>query len=330
VWRALLATSGYRGHAALERVYLDARLAAAPRATVAALLTSKCAYCDALGTHWCAPVRMRARAPCCCVPADCRRFSFRALGRFTLHACRVCVPCFQAGPRSSRSPGASMADQYPPCSLESFLTRSPPGDGRATPRCAFFSKSLAKALFLLTDAQLKALPALTLTGADAKRTGVAVGADASITLVTSGQCLAAAVERFGSEAALRAEVARRAEKAAAADAAKMEAVRAGVAGAKPPPPRKHTCNFPARLPLRRVAASAAPAPARAEAAARRAQALNQAGGIFTWEPRFGLVPCPPRNSGDDSDDGDERDFEGGEGGEGGFGGGGAADDGFMY
>jgi hypothetical protein len=188
--------------------------------------------------------------------------------RFTLHQCRVCVGCFQAGARASRDKGASLAEQYPPCRLAAFLSKAP-GDRSATPRCAFFSKSMAKALFLLSDAQLAAMPALRLTGEAAKRSGVAIGADPKITLVTSGCCVAAAVERYGSEDALREEAAARLAKSQAAYDAKSKAAARGEG--KPPgkTPGKECCNFPH---------------------------LNQTGGCFTHDPTFGLVRCQPRNS----------------------------------
>ena len=39
------------------------------------------------------------------------------------------------------------------------------------PRCAFFSKSLAKSTFLLSDRQLDEMPQINLSGQAAKRTG---------------------------------------------------------------------------------------------------------------------------------------------------------------
>ena len=70
---------------------------------------------------------------------------------------------------------------------------------------------MAKALFLLTDTQLAALPHLELTGDEAKRTGCSMGG--KISLFTSGSCLAAAVERWGSIGGLTAEAASRLAKA---------------------------------------------------------------------------------------------------------------------
>ena len=208
-------------------------------------------------------VRSLVRAP----------LTWRPRRRFTLQHRRVCVRCFQAGPRGVRA--GPLAEQYPPCRLADFLTK-PPGDtGHATracrlirahctpacadtspsrrhrrpapPRCAFFSKSLAKATFLLTEPQLAALPALQLTGEDAKRSGCAIGANPKISLVTSGDCLAAAVARFGSEAALAAEARTRLERATAAFEAKTAAAREDKSGATRYPaanPNKTTCNFP--------------------------------------------------------------------------------------
>jgi hypothetical protein len=156
-----------------------------------------------------------------------------------------------------------------------------------TPQCAFFSKSLAKATFLLTDAQLAALPCLQLEGDDAKASGVAIGAHPKITLVTARDALAAAVARFGSEAALVAEVARRRERAqekkaaeagAGAGAGGATCAAAGAPGAVTTPScgKDGTCNFPH---------------------------LNQTSGFFTHKgPVFGLHRCPPRSGDDDDED----------------------------
>jgi hypothetical protein len=199
------------------------------------------------------------------------------------HAVRLsCFRCFRVcfrvcAPRTSNT------------ALPSTPTRSP------TPQCAFFSKSLAKATFLLTDTQLAALPCLQLEGDDAKASGVAIGAHPKITLVTARDALAAAVARFGSEAALVAEVARRRERAlekaagsaqagagAGAGAGGAMCAAAGAPGAVTTPSggKDGTCNFPH---------------------------LNQTSGFFTHKgPVFGLHRCPPR-SGDDDDDEDEYD-----------------------
>lgn len=154
---------------------------------------------------------------------------------------------------------------------------------RQTPRCAFFSKSLAKSIFLLTDAQLAALPQLTLEGDAAKRSGVAIGSNPKITLVTSGACLAAAVARFGSEAALAAEAAKRFAAADAKLQAKEDEKRAAHHMSPPyaPVTRKETCNFPH---------------------------LNQAGGVYTRDPAFGLRFCPPLNWTPEDEYDDDDDF----------------------
>jgi len=130
---------------------------------------------------------------------------------------------------------------------------------------------MAKSLFLLTDPQLAALPSLQLTGEAAKRSGAAIGADPRITLVTSGSCVAAAVARWGSEAALRAEAGARLERARESFDARSAAARADASKETKfpsgPRPGKEQCSFPH---------------------------LNQANGLFTHDPVYGLSRCPPR------------------------------------
>lgn len=59
LWRKVLAASGYepRARQLLQSDYVEARLSAEPRSTVASLLSSKCAFCNNEGTHWCAHTR---------------------------------------------------------------------------------------------------------------------------------------------------------------------------------------------------------------------------------------------------------------------------------
>jgi hypothetical protein len=199
-----------------------------------------------------------------------------------------------------------------PCCY-TFLPRRP------TPRCAFFSKSLAKSTFLLTDAQLAALPCLTLEGDDAKASGVAIGANPKITLVTAACALAAAVARFGSEAALVAEVGRRRARAEEKAAATAQAARAiaeacggtGAGGDEGAPLSSLAATDPAAA-ARLVAAHGGPsAPSGAFGGAKEGTCnfphLNQSSGFFTqMGPTFGLHRCPPRGGGagggDDDDD----------------------------
>ncbi len=159
--------------------------------------------------------------------------------RFTLQRCRVCRGCFEA----DLPDAAARAKEFPTTTLEAFLP-APAADANAasgaTPRgapplCAYVTRATAKHCFLLTDKQVAALPCLQLRGDMAKRTGLPVAAGACITLLTAGDCLRAAVARFGSLAAL-----------AAAAAAKREEARAALEepGGKLPAALKATCNFP--------------------------------------------------------------------------------------
>jgi hypothetical protein len=281
LWRAVLASSGYVPSRWLPDAYLKPRMQAAPAATVAALLKTKCEYCGTgSGTYF-----------------------------FTLHHCRICKACFEAGPKGNRDPKASYEDSYPKTKLEMFLPADSSAGGASmpshrVPKCAFFSKGLAKTTFLVvrlpcarivcsasepsrpqTDTQLGAMPTISLTGDAAKRAGFVISSDAKLTLVTSGDCLNAAVERFGSVAGLRAEVAARLDKAetarAAASAAhsaevkrrELDGVPSHVLFKHPPPNlkgKKDTTNF---------------------------SHLNQACGLFTGDPDFGCYHCPPRAPG---------------------------------
>jgi hypothetical protein len=61
LWACVLDASGFNSRLKSPNMSRDAtpyfaeRLAAAPHATVAALLTSRCAYCPSAGTHWRVP-----------------------------------------------------------------------------------------------------------------------------------------------------------------------------------------------------------------------------------------------------------------------------------
>jgi hypothetical protein len=161
--------------------------------------------------------------------------------RFTLQRCRVCRACFEA----DLPDAAARAKAFPTTTLDAFLP-APAADASAAsgaaprtapPLCAYVTRATAKHCFLLTDKQVAALPCLQLRGDMARRTGILVAAGVAITLLTAGDCLRAAVARFGSLAAL-----------AAASAAKREEARAALEDSEPggklPAALKATCNLP--------------------------------------------------------------------------------------
>jgi hypothetical protein len=182
--------------------------------------------------------------------ADAARFRTGHLAaRFRLHHCRVCRACFET------DAAAGAVGEYPETRLQQFL--SPPvaagassavAEPRRRPVCAYLARSMAKHLFALTDKAVDALPALTLTGQPAAALLMfGAGENARITLVTARDALAAAVQRWGSEAALASEAANRRAAAKAAHDKKVAAAKAAGKKSKPKAPpalRESMLNIP--------------------------------------------------------------------------------------
>jgi hypothetical protein len=224
LWRSAITVSPYAD--LLPRLDAGWLLTSDPHLLAARLFSSRCGYCSQPGDYW-----------------------------FTLQGRRVCRGCFELDIQQ----GATRTE-YPTSSLSDFLSIAPatdvaaagsdevgadaatsagaaagtlaPSDAaacaaapapRRPPLCAYVSKSLAKTLFCLGDKELNALRSMTLTGVDVKRTGIGMGAESKITLVTAGDCLAAAVARYGSQEALVAEAeSRRASAQATLNAKRAE------------------------------------------------------------------------------------------------------------
>ena len=188
-----------------------------PHLLVARLFSRRCAYCEQPGEYW-----------------------------FTVQGRRVCQTCFELD-----IPHAAADTPFPVTELSAFLSVAPATAGseeadaatasagseasgaagavaaaapRRPPLCAYVCKSLAKTLFCLSDKEVNAVRSLTLTGIeDVRRTGLFGGADPKMTLVTAGDCLAAAVARYGSQAALLEEAeSRRSSAQASFDAKRAE------------------------------------------------------------------------------------------------------------
>ena len=264
LWRNAIEASPYAD--LLPRLDAGWLLTSSPQILAARLFSRRCAYCTEPGEYW---FTLQGRRVCRgCFELDIQQGATRTeFPTTTLSDFLTLAPATEDAAAGSAeagagaaattvagaaAPGARAGDDQAGAEASAdgaaAGTLAPTGAAagaaapapRRPPLCAYVSKSLAKTLFCLGDKELNALRSLTLTGADVRRTGIGMGADAKITLVTAGDCLAAAVARFGSQAALVAEVeARRASAQATLDAKRAEGKSPAMS-----PYLKSTCNFP--------------------------------------------------------------------------------------
>ena len=252
VWRAVLQASAYAD--LLPRLELGAQLS--PLVAVSRLLSRRCAYCSGPGEYW---FTLQSRRVCReCFELDIQNgvATRTEFPRTELQDFLVDPTPAAAGDDAAAAAGAPAAATVAAAApaapaAEDAGAAAPAGGAPAAaaaattgphrpPLCTYISKSFAKTLFCLGDKELSAMRSLTLVGEDVKRTGIGMGTDTKITLVTAGDCLDAAVARYGSQAGLLAEAAARRAKAQAASDAKVAAGK----GCTLSPYLKQTINFP--------------------------------------------------------------------------------------
>ena len=234
----------------LPRLELGAQLS--PLVAVSRLLSRRCAYCSGPGEYW---FTLQSRRVCReCFELDIQNgLTKRTEYPHTELSLFLDPTPAAAGDDAAAAAGPSAAAAAPAAPAAEDAGAAAPATGCAPaaaaaaatgphrpPLCTYISKSFAKTLFCLGDKELSAMRSLTLVGEDMKRTGIGMGTDSKITLVTAGDCLDAAVTRYGSQAGLLAEAAARRAKAQAASDAKVAAGK----GCTLSPYLKQTINFP--------------------------------------------------------------------------------------